>query len=186
MVKINIFSGRNDISSYIKTKIGKRFFVVKDNLCGYVGLFDLNFLDYTVMNNTDSEKEKSLEAVHKARGDVLIAGLGLGLIVLPIMNKKYVISVDVVEKYQEVIDLIKPQLPLNSKVNIIHQDIINFIPTRKYDLIYFDTIPEVQHSEEEKKARMKDGKFLRDPDLAPMFKKYLKEEGEFTSCEKNG
>lgn len=183
MVKINIFSGKNDISRCIKTKIGKRFFVIKDNLCEYIGLFDFNFLDLTIMNNTDSEKANNLEIIHKARGDVLIAGLGIGLIVIPIMNKENVISIDIVEKYKEIIELIKPQLPLNDKVNIIYKDIANFIPTKKYDVIYFDTLPEIQYLENEKKDRIKDGKFIRDLDLAIEFKKYLKAGGETISYE---
>jgi len=176
--KLKVYLANNDVARFVKTKFGKRFFVIKDNLINYLGLFDFNFLDVTIMNNSDEEKGFNLEVVHKAHGDVLIAGLGIGLIVLPIMNKEDVISIDIVEKYQEIIDLIKPQLPLNGKVNVIHQDMISFVPTKKYDIIYFDTLPEKQYLEDDKKDRIKDGKFIKDSDLAIEFKKYLKGEGE--------
>lgn len=176
--KLKVYLGNNDATKFIKTRFGKRFFVIKDNLINYLGLFDFNFLNYTIMNNSDEEKGFNLEIISKARGDVLIAGLGIGLIVLPIMNKENVISIDIVEKYQEIIDLIEPQLPLNGKVNIIHQDIISFVPTKKYDIIYFDTLPEVQYLEDDKKDRIKDGKFVKDSDLTIDFRKYLKRGGE--------
>jgi len=173
-----IFAGDSDCSMHIQTRIGKRFLVIKDNLCGHVGLYDFHFLGRTIMANCEEEKLANVKVIEKARGDVLIAGLGIGLIVLPIMKKENVTSVDIIEKYQEVIDLIKPQLPLNNKVTIIHQDIMDFIPAKKYDLIYMDTLPEIQYLEDEKKARTRNGKFITDTELAEEFKKYLKGGGE--------
>lgn len=182
--KLEVYLANNDVARFVKTKFGERFFVIRDNLINYLGLFDRNFTDCPIMNNSDEEKGLNLEVVHKARGDVLIAGLGIGLIVLPIMNKEDVTSIDVVEKHQEVIDLIKPQLPLNGKVNVIHQDIIKFIPTGKYDIIYFDTIPEALHLEKEKEGRTVSGKFMKDFDIARDFKQYLKKGGEILTYEK--
>jgi len=92
----------------------------------------------TVMSNTPMETETNKDVISEARGDVLIAGLGMGLVVLGIQDKPEVTSITIIEKHQEVIELVKPQLALNSKVNIIVNDIFDFKTTNKYDTIYFD------------------------------------------------
>ena len=138
---MDCYKKENDVSRYLKTRKGERFVVVNDMKNSYVGLFDAFSIDKAVMTNSEREKQSNLEFVEQAKGDVLIAGLGIGLILLPIQNKKEVNRIDVVEKYQEVIDLVAEQLPLNHKVNIINDDIYKFQPEIKYDTIYFDTFP---------------------------------------------
>jgi SAM-dependent methyltransferase len=93
-----------------------------------------------VMSNTDMEKRTNMEFVRKANGDVLIAGLGIGLILLAIQDKEEVRSIMVIEKYPEVIELVEKQLPLNSKVKIIQGDVFeyDFPKGTKFDTIYFD------------------------------------------------
>jgi len=130
------------------------------------------------MNNSEDDSAFNFMVIEKARGDVLITGIGIGLIIFPMMNKKNVISIDVVEKYQEIIDLIEPQIPFNDKVKIIHSDIMDFIPKRKYDIIIIDTVCKELQLENEKPKRMKDGKWVTDEDIAEDFKKYLKRGGE--------
>ena len=58
-----------------------------------------------------------------AYGDVLIGGLGIGMIILAIQDKSKVKSITVIEKNQEVIDIIAPQLKFNDKVKIICADV---------------------------------------------------------------
>lgn len=93
-----------------------------------------------VMSDTWMEQHTNEEIVSKANGRVLIAGLGIGLILLPIQSKLDVTSITVVEANQEVIDLVKPHLSLNSKVEIVRGDIFEWLPQKgeKYDTIYFD------------------------------------------------
>ena len=93
-----------------------------------------------VMSDTRMEKRTNFNVVEKANGDVLIAGLGIGLILLPIQDKEDVKSITVLEKYPEVIELIGKQLPLNEKVKIIQGDVFEyeFPPKTKFDTIYFD------------------------------------------------
>jgi len=90
-----------------------------------------------MMTDTDMERATNREVVRRAKGRVLIAGLGLGMIVHPIAEKSGV-SVTVVEKYRDVIDLVSPTLPAG--VTVIEGDILTWRPTRgtKYDTIYFD------------------------------------------------
>lgn len=93
-----------------------------------------------VMSDTDMEKRTNTQFVLKANGDVFIAGLGLGMIVLPIQDKEEVKSITILEKYPEVIELVGKQLPLNDKVKIIQGDVFKyeFPKGTKFDTIYFD------------------------------------------------
>ena len=91
-----------------------------------------------VMSDTQMEQHTNLEFVREAHGKVLIGGLGIGMVLLAIQDKPAVTDITVVEKYQEVIDLVKPQLPLNSKVKVVCADIFDYEPTEKYNTIYLD------------------------------------------------
>ncbi len=63
-----------------------------------------------MMSDTDMELRTNREPVRDARGDVLIGGLGLGMITLPILLNPAVTSVTVIELSQDVIDLVEPHL----------------------------------------------------------------------------
>lgn len=93
-----------------------------------------------VMSNTDMEKRTNADFCRKACGDVLIGGLGIGMIILAIQDKQEVKSITVIEKNQEVIDMIASQLKFNEKIKIIHADVFEWKPDRgvKYDVSYMD------------------------------------------------
>lgn len=93
-----------------------------------------------MMSDSEMERRANRYFLMKANGDVLIGGLGLGMILLAAQAKEEVNSITVVEIYQEVINLVVPQLPLNGKVNIVCGDIFVWYPPTgvKYDTIYFD------------------------------------------------
>ncbi len=93
-----------------------------------------------VMSDTQMERRTNSEFCMHAHGDVLIGGLGIGMIILAIQDNPSVRSITVLEKNQDVIDLIAPQLPLNSKVTIICADVFDWKPPRgvRYDCIYMD------------------------------------------------
>lgn len=100
-----------------------------------------------IMSNTPMEKRTNREVINKANGDVLIAGLGLGLILLPIQEKENVKSITVVEKSNDIIKLVGNQLDLNNKVKIINDDIFTYESklsnNTKFDTIYFDIWNEI-------------------------------------------
>ena len=58
-----------------------------------------------IMSDTPNERLWNREAVRRAHGHVLIAGLGIGMILPPILIKPEVKRVVIVEKELEVIDL---------------------------------------------------------------------------------
>jgi hypothetical protein len=101
-----------------------------------------------MMSDTYFERNTNYDVVRNARGSVLIAGLGLGMIVLPIAAKPEVTEILVVEKYQDVIDLVLPQLlkalgPNAHKLKVICADVMEWKPPKdaKWDVIYFDVWP---------------------------------------------
>lgn len=93
-----------------------------------------------IMADTEMERRTNRGFYIYANGDVLVGGLGLGMILLAAQAKEEVNSITVVEISQEIIDLAAPQLPLNSKVNVICGDIFTWYPPKgvKYDTIYMD------------------------------------------------
>lgn len=91
-----------------------------------------------VMSDTDMEKRTNAGFVANAHGNVLIGGLGIGMILLAIQDKTDIEKITVVEKSAEVIELVKDQLPLNSKVEIVHADVWEYVPSCKFNTIYMD------------------------------------------------
>lgn len=117
---------------------------------GYAEVYDLEPGNYcrlvwanmdTIMSDTPMELRTQASPVRSATGDCLIGGLGLGIFILQLQDKPEVKSILVVEKEQDVIDLVQPHLPLTSKVTIIKGDIFDkaiIDRTRRFDFIYFD------------------------------------------------
>ena len=91
-----------------------------------------------VMSDTDMEKRTNANFVRNAHGNVLIGGLGIGLILLAIQDKPEVEKIVVVEKHKEVIELVKDQLPLNEKVEVVNEDVFEYMPQEKFNTIYMD------------------------------------------------
>jgi Tfp pilus assembly protein PilF len=86
------------------------------------------------------ERLSNQDIVEQARGRVLIAGLGLGMILHPIIKNDAVSSVTIVEKEKDVITAITPILPKSSKLQVVCGDIFTWKPedSARYDCIYFD------------------------------------------------
>jgi len=96
-----------------------------------------------VMSDTNMERDSNRPVVRAARGQVLVAGLGLGMILHPILAKPEVEHVVVIEKSQDVIDIVAPTLAptLSTKrLSIICADVFGWKPPKgaKWDVIYFD------------------------------------------------
>ena len=91
------------------------------------------------MSDTPMERRTNYEVVRYAHGDVLIAGLGLGLILVPILKKEGVRHVTVIEKYADVIALVAPKFACD-RLTVICADIYEWRPPKgtKFNTIYFD------------------------------------------------
>lgn len=98
-----------------------------------------------VMSDTPFEQDTNREFVRHAWGDVLIAGLGLGVVLVPVLQKMGVSSVTVIEKHRGVIELVGPAMTDlgGNKLRIELADIFTWRPPRgaKWHTIYFDIWP---------------------------------------------
>lgn len=92
-----------------------------------------------MMSDTAMERITNRDFIDNAKGRVLIAGLGIGLIVQAILDKETVSEVVVIEKYQDVIDLVADKFK-HPKLKIVCADIFEYeLPkNEKFDTIYFD------------------------------------------------
>ena len=100
-----------------------------------------------VMSDTSMEKRSNMEFVHKAHGNVLVAGLGIGLIIKNVWDKLQsgeITKLTIIEKHPDVIKLVGPYYK-HKRVEIIHADIMDWRPPKetKYDIIYFDIWPTI-------------------------------------------
>jgi hypothetical protein len=95
------------------------------------------------MSDTRNERITNYEVIRKATGDVLIAGLGIGMILADILAKPEVTSVTVVEINPDVVALVGDAvkaMPGGEKLTVVTEDIFKYKPAKdqKYDVIYFD------------------------------------------------
>ena len=123
----------------------------------------------TIMSDTPMERRTNRECVIMSHGDVLIGGLGIGMIIMAIQDKENVTSVTVVEKNPDVIAAIQYQLPLNSKVRIIQGDVYTYKPDMKFDCIYMDIWGDISTDtyEEMQKLKRRYGHYLKPADVSP-------------------
>jgi predicted membrane-bound spermidine synthase len=152
---LSIFEVSKDASMF--SSLRRREYVREGK---YVRLFVGGSL---MMSNTGMEKRTNLRIRKYAVGNVLIAGLGLGCILEEVLNNPNVKSVTVIEKYQDVIDLIAFHYQ-NEKLTIICADIFDWKPEKGqvFDTIYFDIWPDICTSNlvEIKKLHMR-GRFWK-------------------------
>ena len=107
----------------------------------YVKLFRKK--DGIWMSDTPMERNSNKNFIQNANGDVLIFGLGLGLIVFPLLQNESVKSIKVVELNQEIIDLVSPYIKAkdtHNKFSVVQGDAYEHhkIDNQKYDCVYGD------------------------------------------------
>ena len=110
-------------------------------------------LQKTMMSNHESETITNQKFIDSGKGDILIFGLGLGLIVFPLLKEIGINRITIVELDKGLIDMVSPiirfQDPLR-KVKIINGDCFSWETQERFDTIYFDiweTIDEKAYSE---------------------------------------
>lgn len=111
-----------------------------------------NFRDGVVMSDVPMERRENREVVERAHGRVLIAGLGLGMILLPILLNPHVKYVTVVEKESDVCRMVEPQLmrwakkhtdgrvKCQNKFHVVLANVHTYAKesTASWDVVYFD------------------------------------------------
>jgi hypothetical protein len=94
---------------------------------------------HMMMADTHPERVSCLDVVREARGHVLIAGLGLGMILWPIAAKPEVESITVLERYRDVIRLVRPHIP--KRVRVVNVDAFRYRPRHRFHTIFLDIWP---------------------------------------------
>lgn len=90
-----------------------------------------------VMTNTPAEIIDHASFIRKAKGNILIAGLGLGMVAKALLDADRVAHITIVEKSEDVIKLVAPFYQ-DSRITIVNQDIFDFKPKEVYDFAWFD------------------------------------------------
>jgi spermidine synthase len=136
----------------------------------YVTLLHINS-NKAMMSNHESETKTNQKFLDVAKGDVLIFGLGIGLIVFPLLQEKDIKSITIIEIDSGLIDMISPiikERDIHSKVEIINCDAFEYhnLINKNYDTIYFDIW-----------AIIDEKAFSEMDQLENLYKKNLKEDG---------
>jgi hypothetical protein len=106
-------------------------------------VFLISKTEGTMMSDYPDEKITNQKFIDNAYGDILIFGLGIGLVIFPLLDEENVSSITIVEKDSELPSLVEPiiqRFDSFSKVKIINGDAFTHFDKldRKYDTIYFD------------------------------------------------
>lgn len=103
-----------------------------------------------MMSDTWMEQRMNIDVVLRAHGKVLIAGLGIGMVLLPILAKPEVTSVLVIELNPDVVQLVEVAIRHAAgsnadKLQVIVADIFDWDPPKGelWDMIYFDIWPTI-------------------------------------------
>lgn len=94
------------------------------------------------MSLNPNEVETMEPFIKKAKGNVLVLGLGMGYVPFMILDKSEVKHITIIEKDQNIINLFNkllfPYFPNKDKITIIKDDALKYQPKQKYDYIFAD------------------------------------------------
>lgn len=129
----------------------------------------------TMMSDHPSEIITNQDFIDNAKGDVLIFGLGMGLIVFPLLNSDEINSITIVEKDKGLIDIVGPiikEKDLKDKLRIKEGDAFLFFKeiNTKFDTIYFDIW-----------AKINNKSFDEMETLHKLYNRFLREDGYLDS-----
>ena len=88
--------------------------------------------------NSDSEVKAQYSSYDLAFGNVLVSGLGFGILLLWLCENPNVDSVTVIEISKDVIKLFKESNVVPEKLTIINNDMITYNTNKKYNAILLD------------------------------------------------
>lgn len=93
-----------------------------------------------VMSNTPSEISDFSRFTYRAKGSVIVNGLGLGCVIARLLNKDEVTKVDVVEISEDVIGLVGGYFRADPRLTIHHDDAFKFKPVNgsRWDFAWHD------------------------------------------------
>jgi len=105
----------------------------------YINVTELKIHGETVMVDDPLHWMGMAELARNSGGNVLVGGLGLGLIVYSLRINPHVKKIDVVEINEDVIKLIAPLLPKSKRIRIFHDNIYEFENSQtEYNTVILD------------------------------------------------
>lgn len=152
MKKVNVPEGKRgdwEVKKFVISKYGSRSSInTYGSRAPLFGKYTkLTYKGKVVMSDTDAEIHDHLEPVQKAKGDILINGLGLGLVLLNCMEKSEVISATIIERSIDVIALVAPHYinMYGERLEIIHADAMTWKPPKgnRYGMVWHDIWPSI-------------------------------------------
>ncbi len=115
-----------------------------------------------VMSNTPAEIRDHREFIRRACGNVLINGLGLGVIVEILLAKPEVEHITIIETSEDVIKLTGKYYDDEPRVTIIHDDAFKYVPPKgtRYNAVWHDIFDNIceKNIEDMKKLHRKYGR----------------------------
>jgi hypothetical protein len=93
-----------------------------------------------IMSNTPDEIRDFMGFVWKAKGSVLVNGLGLGVLLKALIDKPDITDITVIEKSEDVIKLVAPTYLTDKRVTIINADAFEYEPPqgKRYNAVWHD------------------------------------------------
>lgn len=105
------------------------------------------------MTDTPAEYRDAAYFIHAASGDVLISGLGLGMVVKALLAKDEITSITVVEIESDVIALVADSYP-DPRLRVINADAYTWKPDQSFDWAWHDIWGDVSTDDLPDMARM--------------------------------
>lgn len=142
MVDLNFINqniNKSILNSFITDKIESENFILEKDLKNkFWQLKSKNEPMYNILSidTVDMVTKFAKKLIDCDFNSILISGLGLGII--PYLCQEKTEIVDVVEIEDEVISIVNKLGHLKKNVRIFNEDINNFVPSIKYDIILFD------------------------------------------------
>jgi len=137
-------SGNFEIAHYTNTttdKMWQEYLQMKnESHSNYCVLLDSN-CPMPIMQDSEGEYREHQWLWDFATGDVLVGGLGIGMVNEFLINAPNINSVTIIENSQDVIDLVWPHCAKDNRFTLIQADIETWIPPQnsQWDIMWFDT-----------------------------------------------
>lgn len=150
-----------DVEKAIASKTIKDFYNVTNEYENFSDVY-LFKKGEIVMCSTELELLTNKPFIDNVTGDVLIVGLGLGMVVFPLLTEDSITSITIIEKELDLIDFVGlkiSEMDINNKVTILVGDAYNHYDrldtNKKYDTIFLDFWNQIDMSNVDEVTSMK-------------------------------
>lgn len=137
-------SGDWEVAHYTNTTTDKQwqiYLAMKNEAHANYCVLLKNNCPMPIMQDSEGEYREHQWLWNNATGDVLIGGLGIGMVNEFLINAPNINSVTIIENSQDVIDLVWPHCAKDNRFTLIQADIETWTPPANshWDVMWFDT-----------------------------------------------